>query len=226
MRNYRIKQKKIQAALAGATGFIDGVTEKNKEDIFYMLMFCLCVPQSKALKASAAVEILRDKNFYLYDIPRPKVTEVLKSRVRFHSTKADRLVKAKSIFFSSHPDSFWSVLKHYYRGYKACESEEEQLKYLPTARTWLMKNINGMGMKLASHFLRNIGMPGLAILDVHVVKGMQKRGLISEADVKPLTNIRYCTISEVMRDYATKVGLSLDELDLLFWSQQTGYVFK
>jgi len=31
---------------------------------------------------------------------------------------------------------------------------------------------------------------------------------------------------EKMKDYAEMVGISLDELDLLLWSQKTGYVFK
>ncbi len=242
-RNYRIKQKKIQAALEGSTGFISGVTEQNKEDIFYMLMFCLCVPQSKALKAEDAIDRLRSKNFYLYDIPRLKVVEVLKSRVRFHSTKTDRLLTAKQVFFKDGPApvitvavsggkglptdmSFWVTLKYHYRQYKQIDDDAKRLQYLGIVRIWLIKQINGMGMKLASHFLRNIGMPGLAILDVHIIKGMQKRGLITEADVKPLTSIRYRGISQVMREYAGKVGVSIDELDLLFWSQQTGYVFK
>jgi len=225
-RNYRIKEKKIQAALAGETGIIDGVTEKNKEDIFYMLMFCLCVSQSKAIKAEDAVDCLRSKNFYLYDISRTKMVEVLKSKVRFHLIKADRLLRAKKTFFKDDKTQFWLTLKSYYRQYKHIEDQTKQLLYLRLVRVWLMRQISGMGMKLSGHFLRNIGMPGLAILDVHIIKGMQKRGLITESDIKPLTVTRYQDISQVMREYANRVGVSIDELDLLFWSQQRGYVFK
>ena len=81
-----------------------------------------------------------------------------------------------------------------------------------------------MGMKEAGHFLRNIGMSGLAILDVHIINGLRKRKLIPPE--KTLTNSSYCDIEDTMKDYAEQVGISLDELDLLLWSQKTGFVFK
>lgn len=235
-RNYRIKKSKIKDALEGATGILDGVTQKNKEDIFYMFLFCLCVPQSKAIKAEEAIDLLRKKHYYHYDLKRAEILEILKGRVRFHSTKSQRLIDAKKQFFSSDTCasvknvggkmSFWSALKNFYFQYTTSETDGERLKVLESARKWLVKNVNGMGMKLSSHFLRNIGMPGLAILDVHIIAGLQKRELVTEDDVKPLTNSQYEVVSDIMKKYADKVGITIDELDMLFWSQRTGYVFK
>jgi len=222
-RNYRLKKQRITAALKGSTGIIDGVTDKNKEDIFYMLLFCLCVPQSKAIKAEEAIHILRDHNYYTKDIPHKEMLEILKGRVRFHTTKSNRLKNAKINFQG---EFFWKDLKYQYQQYKQCQDDMGKQQILERTRRWLIKNIDGMGMKLASHFLRNIGMPGLAILDVHVIKGMQKRGLITETDVTPLSTTKYESVSQVMKKYAQQVGISIDELDMLLWSQQTGYVFK
>jgi len=41
-----------------------------------------------------------------------------------------------------------------------------------------------------------------------------------------LTNATYCDIEDTMKVYAEQVDIGIDELDLLLWSQKTGYVFK
>lgn len=48
--------------------------------------------------------------------------------------------------------------------------------------------------------------------------------LISEAS--PLTKGRYCGIEGAVQEYASKLGLEIDELDQPFWSSATGYVGK
>lgn len=215
-RVFNTKKQYIQGALKGETGIIDGVTEKNKEDIFYMLMFCLCVPQSKAIKAEEAIEDLHGQNFYSTDLPLKQIVKTLTGRVRFQTTKAKRLVEAKELFFSP---VFWDNLCS---RYQAVGSGKMTLQ---TTRTFLIHRINGVGMKLASHFMRNVGMPGLAILDVHVIDGLKKRGVI-DIDKLGASQTEYLAIEEKMKEYAKKVGIALDELDLLLWSQKTGYVFK
>ncbi len=209
-----MKRKDIDGALKGDTGIIDGVTEKNKENIFYMLMFCLCVPQSKAVKAEEAIEILRKQNFYSMPLTLDQILKALTGRVRFHPTKAQRLLDAKELFFSP---VFWDNLCARYRAIETID--------LKTIRTFLIKRINGMGMKLASHFMRNVGLPGLAILDVHVINGLHKRGVIDTEKLGP-SQAEYLDIEQKMKEYAEDVGISLDQLDLLLWSQKTGYVFK
>lgn len=220
-RVFNTKKQYIHGALKGETGIIDGVTEENKEDIFYMLLFCLCVPQSKAVKAEEAIEDLREQNFYTKDISLKHVVKTLTGRVRFQSTKAKRLLEAKEFF-----DSFWSILLTQYVAFKIALNDEVHMESdLQRTRDVLIRTINGMGMKLASHFMRNVGMPGLAILDVHVIDGLKKRGVINIDKLGP-SRAEYRRIEEKMKGYAREVGITLDELDLLLWSQKTGYVFK
>ena len=219
LRVFNNKRKYIQGALQGDTGIIDGVSEENKEDIFYMLMFCLCVPQSRAIKAEEAIEDLRKRDLYGKAFPVKEITEILTGKVRFHSIKAMRLFDARDEFFYT---DFWSKLCSKYSLYSKSKDKETVLK---NTRTFLIKSINGVGMKLASHFLRNVGMSGFAILDVHVIDGLNKRGVINIDKLGP-SQAEYLEIEQKMKDYAEVVGISLDELDLLLWSQKTGYVFK
>jgi len=220
-RVFRNKKGDIQGALKGDTGMISGVTDDHKEDIFYMLMFCLCVPQSKAIKAEEAIDLLRKSDFYSKEFSLLDVIEILKGRVRFQATKAKRLIEAKKMFFHT---GFWDELQTRYKMFKE-SSGEKQEAILQTTRKSLIKSVNGMGMKLASHFMRNVGMPGLAILDVHVIDGLKKRGVIDIDKLGP-SQAEYLEIEQKMKDYADQVEITLDELDLLLWSQKTGYVFK
>ncbi len=91
------------------------------------------------------------------------------------------------------------------------------------ARTILVRRFRGMGMKEASHFLRNVGRRDVAILDRHVLRWMVKRGLIVEIP-KTLTEKRYEKIEKTLTRFAG--GLSLAELDLRIWFEMTGKVLK
>jgi N-glycosylase/DNA lyase len=220
-RVFKRKKSDIESALKGDTGIVDGVTEENREDIFYMLMFCLCVPQSKAIKAEEAIEILRARKFYHESLSLAQIIKILTGKVRFQSVKAARLVRAKATFKET---DFWEELSSRYLFYSTI-SDDAKESALHSVRNFLMDRISGMGMKLSSHFMRNIGMGGLAILDVHIMSGLKKRGVIWNDKLGPAIN-EYLEIEQKMKDYAEAVGISLDQLDLLLWSQKTGYVFK
>ena len=43
---------------------------------------------------------------------------------------------------------------------------------------------------------------------------------------KSLTQKKYREIEEQFKKFSKKVKISLDELDLLFWAEETGKVFK
>lgn len=99
-------------------------------------------------------------------------------------------------------------------------------KELVLERDWLVRNVKGLGMKEATHFLRNIGESGdLAILDRHILKNLKKYGIISEVP-KTLTKKKYLRIEGKMQEFSERVGIPMTHLDLLFWSMETGEVFK
>lgn len=94
-------------------------------------------------------------------------------------------------------------------------------------RDWLVaeKRIKGLGYKEASHFLRNIGFSGYAILDKHVLRCLHELKIID--DVKPPnTRSRYLTVEKKLKQFADAVRIDFDELDLVLWSMKTGEILK
>jgi N-glycosylase/DNA lyase len=94
-------------------------------------------------------------------------------------------------------------------------------------RDYLAANpgIKGIGYKEASHFLRNIGYRGYAILDKHILRTLHGCGVIASSD-PPATKKKYLALEESMRKFAAEIRIDFDELDLLLWSQQTGEILK
>lgn len=174
---------------------------------FYELAFCILTPQSSAMNAEATIaELQRDKfleqgfdpMLYLRD-PR--------HYIRFHNTKAKRLLAIR--------DRFGELLPHLI-----------DKKLSPEARRDIvLEQVSGLGMKEASHFLRNIGVRGLAILDRHILRHLLRLEVI-DAIPTSLTTKRYLDIESRWKKFADRIGISLDELDLLFWSMETGEIRK
>ncbi len=100
----------------------------------------------------------------------------------------------------------------------------KKLNDLELNRDWLVKNIKGIGMKEASHFLRNIGFDDYAIIDFHIIDILVKNGLIEKPNT--LTRKRYLEIEEILRKLAKKLNLTLAELDLYLWYLETGKILK
>lgn len=92
------------------------------------------------------------------------------------------------------------------------------------AREWLVQNVKGLGMKEASHFLRNIGYENLAIIDFHIIDLLVKHGIIQRP--KALTSARYKEVENVLKDLGNKVNMNMSELDLYLWYMETGKVLK
>jgi N-glycosylase/DNA lyase len=85
--------------------------------------------------------------------------------------------------------------------------------------------IPGLGLKESSHFLRNIGIRGLVILDRHILKHLKALKIIGRIPAS-LTPKRYYAIEKKWLKYSKEVGIPMDELDLLFWSMETGEIRK
>ena len=87
------------------------------------------------------------------------------------------------------------------------------------------KGVKGIGYKEASHFLRNIGYAGYAILDKHILRSLHELAVID--DPKPPTNKKkYLAIEKLMQEFAEIIKINFDELDLLLWSNKTGEILK
>lgn len=87
------------------------------------------------------------------------------------------------------------------------------------------KGIKGLGYKEASHFLRNIGVKGYAILDKHILSSLLEFRVINEIKL-PMKREEYREIEKKMRIFSNEIEIPFDELDLLLWSRKTGKVLK
>jgi N-glycosylase/DNA lyase len=85
------------------------------------------------------------------------------------------------------------------------------------------KDIKGIGYLQASHFLRNIGFFGYALLDKNVLRSLYELGVIENLK-RPATRDTYIDIENRMRQCADTIEISIDELDLLLWSGRTGHI--
>lgn len=94
-------------------------------------------------------------------------------------------------------------------------------------RDWLAqeKRIKGLGYKEASHFLRNVGFKGHAILDKHVMSCLSDLGVV-ENKKPPATRARYLETELRLKEFAADIGIDFEELDLVLWSMKTGEVLK
>jgi N-glycosylase/DNA lyase len=193
------RKKKITLRLADFAAI-------RRDEYFYELVYCLLTPQSSAANAGKAVEVLRAMRFREHEIDVARILFRKEHYIRFHNTKAKRLREVKEKYAEIH-----KVLCNGLSG--------------PTLREWLVANVKGLGWKEASHFLRNIGYRDLAILDRHILKNLRKHRVINTIP-KTLTANRYLSIEMKFRKFAHGIGTSLDELDLLFWSNETGEILK
>ena len=179
------------------------------EKLFEELCFCLLTPQSKAQSCALIISDLKQKGL-LHKGSRKQLEPLLK-RTRFYRRKTQYLMEARQVFS-----------KEEYKKFKDTLEKEGAL----AARQWLIDNIKGLGYKEASHFLRNVGYgEDLAILDVHVLRSLERLGVIDEFP-KSLSPNKYLQIEEKVRQFSSKLGIPASHLDLLFWSIGTGKIFK
>jgi N-glycosylase/DNA lyase len=182
----------------------------SDEKIFEELCFCLLTPQSSARQALKTIELLKEHKLLLRGTAKQK--EIFLRNVRFYKTKAVRLEEAQKKFPKNKIKKI--LIENGLPG--------EPLK----CRAFLVNEVNGYGVKEASHFLRNIGFGGeVAILDRHILKNLKECGVI-EIIPSALTPKRYLEIERKMKGFCEKHGIDFGELDLIFWSNETGKVLK
>ncbi len=94
-------------------------------------------------------------------------------------------------------------------------------------RDWLArdKGIKGLAYKEASHFLRNIGLRGYAILDKHVLNCLAELKVISDPR-PPKSRDEYLSVEKELIKFAGRLRIDFDEMDLLLWSMKTGEILK
>lgn len=198
-----LKQSEVSGLVAKRMGEFAQMRKSNKE-IFSELCFCILTAN---YSAEGGIRIQKALGTGHETLNEQALAAKLRSLGhRFPNMRARFIFKARE-----HKGVLQGKLH-------TCDSAE--------MREWLVKNIKGLGYKEASHFLRNIGITDLAIIDFHIIDLLKKHGLIREQKSKTLTKKRYLEIESILRSLAQKTKLTLAELDLYLWYMETGKVLK
>lgn len=199
--SYKGRKGKIEERLA----YFKRVGALPPEKLFEEFAFCILTPQSKARVCDAAVRRLAGKGLLHSGEPHEIIPHL--AGVRFPIKKSGYLVQSRG--------EFAGIMQKV----SSAKSDFE-------ARDYLAENVLGFGYKEAGHFLRNIGMArNIAILDRHILKNLKLHGAIKKVP-KSLGKREYLEIEKKMQGFAGKIGIDLQHVDLLFWSEETGEVFK
>ena len=182
----------------------------HNDQVFTELTFCICTPQSKAKAGFKASERLKDVQLIEYN--RYLIEDILgSSGVRFKKNKTKYLLEA----YEKYSKNIKNVIYE-----KVIELGE------PGTRNWIAENIKGLGMKEASHFLRNIGYgKNVCILDRHILRELERHGVISTPEKFDKT--AYLDIEEKMIAFAHELNIPVFALDFVFWADtHNGELFK
>jgi len=206
IQEYQERKKSIKGRLKE---FRKIAGAKDRE-VFAELSFCILTPGSRALNADEAVRRLKKRGL-LFRGSREQIAKLIRGLVRLHNNKASYIVAAREVF----------------RRKKRLDIKRRLNEQKgPETREWLVKNIKGLGYKEASHFLRNIGFgEEIAILDTHILKNLKRYRVINKIP-DAISKKAYLDIEDRMRSFSRRIKIPMQELDLLFWSKQTGFVFK
>jgi len=203
---YRERKDAIQKRLSE----FRQVMKWSDNEVFGELVFCLLTPQSSAKVCWDAVSKLKQESLLLRG--RAVDLEPHLAQVRFGESKARYIVEAREMFAKNNGLQLKSRIESFYNPFEL--------------REWLVENVKGLGYKEASHFLRNVGLgEDFAILDRHILRNLASLQVIPEIPIS-LTKKRYLEIEEKLRRFAAEIGIPMADLDLLFWSKETGWIFK
>jgi N-glycosylase/DNA lyase len=174
---------------------------------FYEMCYCLLTPQSSARQCALVASELERRGFQKKPFDAaPLLRSFEGGYVRFHNVKAQRLLAAAEQ---------WK------------QTRERLTTDMPDRhlRNTLAETVGGLGYKEASHFLRNIGRTDVAIVDRHIIRNLVRLTLLP-AWPKSISRRRYMEIEALFEDLAVTLGIPIDELDLLLWRRETGFLLK
>ena len=170
---YNLRKKRIQNRLKEFSLFynqpvswfysnnkmtLQKIDKTDNERLFEELVFCLLTANTFAEMGMKAVDSIRE---ILIKGSSQDIQQRLKQvGYRFPNKRAEYIIEARAKNFD---------LK------KIIESYDKK-----ELREFFVNNVKGLGYKEASHFLRNVGVSGLVILDKHVLKSLQEFGVIKE----------------------------------------------
>ncbi len=206
-RDYRARRRLIEQRLAE----FRAVPARGDAAVFEELCFCILTAGSSARMGLRTIEALRD---LLQEGGEAELQQrAAAHRVRFWRLRPSYIYQTREYLRQHCGLELRRLLDSF-----SCPLERRE--FLAGNRA-----VKGLGYKEASHFLRNIGYRGYAILDKHIVKSLQELGVIGRG-LTPGSRKGYLAIERKLARFAEEIGIDMDHLDLLLWSRKTGEILK
>ncbi len=194
---YQKKKSKIKNRLEEFSQNRDSTDEK----IFYEICYCILTANGSARAGREAQKCLERANFWKTGV----IGNCLRN-VRYNENKKKFILHNRKNIIED-----GLALQKYLFG-DSLSLREKVAKD--------SEHFKGLGWKASSQFLRNIGFRGLAILDRHILKNLKELGVLER--IPALTKKNYLEIEQKMKGFCEKIGISMDELDLLLWTEESG----
>jgi len=190
--------------------FLLPVGTQDDYRIFEELAFCIFTANTSAEMGAKAVDAVRN---VLINGTADDMTRRLEGIYRFNNVRPAHIIHTRTYLKNSLNFKLKDKIKSFI-------NKDELRDFFA-----LNKDVKGLGMKEASHFLRNIGFMGYAILDKHIISSLHEFGVIKTND-KPKNSKEYIDTEKKFIDFSKDVGIGMDELDLLLWSKKNGRILK
>jgi len=196
----------IKSDISRRTSEFDMISKLgDKLDLFKELVFCILTANASAKMGLKSIEALDD---VIFEGNQNDIESKLKGVYRYPTSRSGYIIRTRD-FLQKYDLDLRKIF--------------DQFKDQNELRDFLVINIVGIGYKECSHFLRNVGFKGFAILDKHVISMLN----LFECNVeKPTNKKQYQTIEQKMKDFAKQSNINFDDLDLLLWSYRTGEIIK
>lgn len=197
-----LKNSEINTKINHRIKEFKNINKKSNEELFNELCFCLLTANFNAEKT---IKIQNEMGRCFLSNTKDQLEEKLKKHGhRFPNKRAEYIHNARTC-----KDKLNEVISFH---------DKKAL------REWIVNNVQGLGYKETSHFLRNVGFDDYAIIDFHIIDLLVRYNLIKRP--KTITKNKYLEIEKILRKIAEKTNLTLAELDLYLWYIETGKILK
>ena len=205
--SYQRKRVLIRSRLSDFKGVL---TRGDDLRIFEELAFCIFTAGTSAKMGLRAVESVKGILMYA---SKDELSKRLKTVHRFPNSRAMYIYHTRQ----------WLKTEFNFRLKDLIDCLKNPLERRDFFA--MTKEIKGIGYKEASHFLRNIGCRGYAILDKHILRTLYELNII-DSPRPPASRTTYLAIEKKLKKFAKQIEVDFDELDLLLWSEKTGEILK
>jgi N-glycosylase/DNA lyase len=207
-RDYHVRKPIIEKRLAEFMR----VYQRGDRAIFEELCFCILTAGSSARMGMKSIEAMKDLLFSGSE--RELQQRAHAHHVRFWRLRPHYIVETREYLRETCRLRLRKLLDGF-------EDRRHDRRDFFAAN----KSIKGLSYKESSHFLRNIGFSGYAILDKHIIASMHELGIIRQISI-PANRDQYLKMEEKLATFAQRIGIDMDHLDLLLWSRKTGEILK